>query len=59
MCAILVHIFLRVRMDVVDECAMGLSASKATSAVRTLGLIEKRASNRVQRDLMRLRRNEP
>ena len=53
MCAILVHIFLRVKMDVVDECAMGLSVSIATSAVRTLGLIEKRASNRVQRDLMR------
>ena len=35
----------RARMDVVDKCAMGLSASIPPSAARTLGLIEERASN--------------
>ena len=36
----------RARMDVVDECAMGLAASIPPSVARTLGLIEERASNR-------------
>ena len=36
----------RARMNVVDECAMGLAASIPPSVARTLGLIEKRASNR-------------
>lgn len=46
-------------MNVVDECAMGLAASMPPSVARTLGLIEERASNRAQRDLMRQLRNEP
>ena len=36
----------RARMNVMDECAMGLAASIPPSVARTLGLIEERASNR-------------
>ena len=35
----------RARMNVVDECGMGLAASIPPSGARTLGLIEERASN--------------